>query len=206
MSEGDAFRSDSAYEREAASRREPTIGGPGSPAPDETFARGRSRKIPGAGNRQLLRGYEVNLADDEILVDEAEVVDTDGLNYLVLTDRRLIIRGRSHQTIYPLRAISRLAVLKYIRWWMVLLGVALSAFGIVGALMPILMFKSPDAGLLYLWAGLFLAGVVTAVVALLRPVVYVEIKCVGGDLRLRLTRNYEALVGFLSSLAQRIGG
>jgi hypothetical protein len=42
-------------------------------------------------------------------------------------------------------------------------------------------------------------------VALLRPVFYVEIKSFGGDMRLRLTRDYEALVGFLSSLGQRIG-
>jgi hypothetical protein len=42
-------------------------------------------------------------------------------------------------------------------------------------------------------------------IALLRPVFYVEIKSLGGDLRLRLTRNYEPLIGFLSSLGQRIG-
>lgn len=205
MNEGDAFRSDGAYDPRSEARREPTIGGPQSPAEDKAFSRQSSRKIPDASDRHLLRGYEVNLADDEILVDEVEVVDTNGLNYLVLTDRRLIIRGRNHQTIYPLRAISRLAVLKYIRWWMVLLGVALSGFGALGALMPMLMFKSSYAGLLYLWAGLFVAGFVTAAVALLRPVVYVEIKCVGGDMKLRVTKDYEALVGFLSSLGQRIG-
>jgi hypothetical protein len=123
----------------------------------------------------------------------------------VLTDRRLIIRGRDHQTIYPLRAISRLAVVKYIRWWMVLLGTALSALGAFGALMPVLVFQFPHPELVYLWGGLLLAGVLTMAIALLRPVFYVEIKSLGGDMRLRLTRDYEALVGFLSSLGQRIG-
>lgn len=205
MNEKDAFRSDGAHEAESELRREPTIGAAQPPTRDETSRNESHRKIPAAGNRQLLRGYEVNLADDEIMVDEAEVVDTNGFNYLVLTDRRLIIRGRNHQTTYPLRAISRLAVFQYIRWWMVMLGFALGALGAFGALAPMLLFKSSHAELLYLWAGLLVVGIVTVVMALLRPVVYVEIKSVGGDMRLRLTRDYERLVGFLSSLGQRIG-
>lgn len=204
MNEGDVFRSDRASEPGSA-RREPTIGGATVPAGAEAPASQPSRKIPGDAGRHLLSAYEINLADDEIIVDEVEVVDTNGLNYLVLTDRRLIIRGRDHQTIYPLRAISRLAVLKYIRWWMVLLGVAVIALGVLSALMPVLMFRFSHAELLYLAAGLFVAGVSMAAVALLRPVIYVEIKSVGGDMRLRLIKDYEALWGFFSSLAQRIG-
>jgi hypothetical protein len=200
--EEEALRSDRAYERGPA-RREPTIGIP--PLHAEAAARQPSRKIPGEGDRGLLSGYEVSLAHDELQVDEIEIVDTNGLNYLVLTDRRLIIRGRDHQTIYPLRAISRLAVVRYIRWGMVLLGVALTALGGIGALMPVLVFVRPPAELIYLWAGLSIAGVLTIVIALLRPIFYVEIKSLGGDLRLRLTKNYEALVGFLDSLGQRIG-
>jgi hypothetical protein len=88
---------------------------------------------------------------------------------------------------------------------MVLLGVALTALGGIGALMPVLVFVRPPAELIYLWAGLSIAGVFTIVIALLRPIFYVEIKSLGGDLRLRLTKNYEALVGFLDSLGQRIG-
>jgi hypothetical protein len=203
MNEGEA-RSDRAYEP-AFARREPTIGEVPAAADDEAPARQPFRKIPGDNDGRLLRGYEVNLADDEIRVDEVDVVDTNGVNHLVLTDRRLIIRGRDHQTIYPLRAISRLAVVKYIRWWMVLLGTVLSGLGALGGLMPVLIFRFPHPELIYLWAGLFLVGILTAAVAMLRPVFYVEIKSPGGDMRLRLTRDYEALVGFLSSLGQRLG-
>ena len=186
-------------------RREPTIGEPIAPAPEKAPPRQPPRKNSGDSDRRLFRGYEVNLADDETRLDEVEVLDTNGLNYLVLTDRRLIIRGRDHQTIYPLRAITRLAVVKYIRWWMVLLGAGVSALGALGALMPVFVFQFPHPHLTYLWGGLFLAGILAMAVALLRPVFYVEIKSLGGDMRLRLTRDYEALVGFLSSLGQRIG-
>jgi hypothetical protein len=204
MNEGEV-RSDRAYEPDFA-RREPTIGDVPAAADGEAPGRQPFRKIFGDSDGRLLRGYEINLGDDEIKVDEVEVLDTtNGLNHLVLTDRRLIIRGRDHQTIYPLRAISRLAVVKYIRWWMVVLGTAMSALGALGGFMPLLMFRFPLTELIYLWAGLFLAGILTAAVGLLRPVFYVEIKSLGGDMRLRLTRDYEALVGFLSSLGQRLG-
>ncbi|HET6493654.1 MAG TPA: hypothetical protein VFG44_11835 [Burkholderiales bacterium] len=186
-------------------RREPTIGEPRAPAQERAPPRNPSRKISYDSDRRLLHSYEVNLADDEIKLDEVEVLDSNGLNYLVLTDRRLIIRGRDHQTIYPLRAITRLAVVKYIRWWLVLLGTAVSALGALGALMPVFVFQFPHPYLVYLWGGLFLAGILAMTVALLRPVFYVEIKSLGGDMRLRLTRDYEALVGFLRSLGQRIG-
>jgi hypothetical protein len=204
MNEEEVLRSDRAYER-GPTRREPTIGAAPASPQGEARAPQSSRTISGEGDRRLLSGYEVSLADDEIQIDEVEIVDTNGLNHLVLTDRRLIIRGRDHQTIYPLRAISRLAVVKYIRWWMILLGAALTALGGLGALMPILVFQRPHPELIYLWAGLSIAGVLTMAIALLRPVFYVEIKSLGGDLRLRLTRNYEPLIGFLSSLGQRIG-
>lgn len=205
MNEGDAFRSDGANAPGSESRREPTIGGSRTPSRTEEPVSERSRERDGSRNKQLLQGYEVNLAADETRIDEVEVADTNGLNYLVLTDRRLIIRGSNHQTVYPLRMISRLAVAKYIRWWMVLLGISLSGFGALGVFMPALLFKTWHAELLYPSIALGIAGVVMMAVALLRPVVYVEIKSVGGDLRLRLTKDYGALVGFLSSLGQRIG-
>ena len=197
-------RPDHAYEPHFT-RREPTFGEPPASAQEKAPPRQSARVIPGDGDRRLLRGYEVNLADDEIKLDEVEVIDTNGLNYLVLTDRRLIIRGRDHQTIYPLRAITRLAVLKYIRWWMVLLGTAVSAVGVLGALMPVFVFQFPHPQLIYLWGGLFVVGILPVAVALLRPVFYVEIKSPGGDMRLRLTRDYETLIGFLSLLGQRLG-
>lgn len=203
MSE-DETRPDRDYEP-AFTRREPTIGEPSASAPEKAPVRQPSRTINSDSDRRLLRGYEVNLADDEIKLDEVEVLDTRGLNYLVLTDRRLIIRGRDHQTIYPLRAITRLAVVKYIRRWMVLLGAGVTVLGALGALMPVFVFQLPHPHLVYVWGGLFFAGILAMAVALLRPVFYVEIKSFGGDMRLRLTRDYEALVGFLSSLGQRIG-
>ena len=185
-------------------RREPTIGAvPNAPAPE---ARGatppRQNRIE--ANSRLLRGYELGLAQGEGVVDNVEVVDTSGLNQLLLTDRRLIVHGRDHQTIYPLRAITRLAVVKYIRWWMVLVGIALGAMGGIGAFIPTLLFPLSNEELIYLAGGLFFAGIVLVAIALLRPVLYVEIKSLGGDMKLRLTRNHEALAGFLSSLAQRI--
>lgn len=183
-------------------RREPTIGAvPAAPA--EEAAAPPPQSPPDTGRRPV-QGYALDLAPGEGVVDNVELVDSGGLNHLVLTDRRLIIYGRHHQTVYPLRAISRLAIVKYIRWWMVALGVVLVVAGAAGAFMPALLFPLGNAELIYLSGGLFFAGVALVAIALLRPVTYVEIRSLGGDVKLRLTRNHEALAGFLSSLAQRI--
>lgn len=198
MNEGDVRR------RRPEPRLEPTLGGSAAPAPESRFAPQSSRRIPVSAGTILLDGYEVDLAEDESVIDDAEVLDTNGLNRVLLTDRRLIIRGRSHQAVYPLRSISRVALLKYIRWWMVLLGVALGALAVAGAAVPVVMFKSVHPWLMLAWIGVFVGGVATAATALLRPVFYVEIKSAGGDMRLRLTKDYEALAGFLNSLMQRI--
>jgi hypothetical protein len=185
-------------------RREPTFSGvadvaatDGIPAPQSTPARITI-------DRRLLRGYELELARGESMVDNVEVVDTGGLNQLILTDRRLIIHGRDHQTVYPLRAITRLAVVKYTRWWMVVLGFALAAAGAAGALLPAQLVPAGNIDIIYVCGGVFLSGLAFVAIALLRPVLYVEIKSLGGDMKLRLTRNHELLSEFLSSLSQRI--
>lgn len=185
-------------------RREPTFSGvPDVPATGD---------IPGPEatptritiDRRLLHGYELDLARGESMVDNVEVVDTGGLNQLILTDRRLIIHGRDHQTVYPLRAITRLAVVKYIRWWMVVLGFALAGAGAAAALLPVQLVPVGNIDIIYVCGGVFVSGLVLMAIALLRPVLYVEIKSLGGDMKLRLTRNHELLSEFLSSLSQRI--
>lgn len=187
-------------------RREPTFSGipdvppqntPPAPAP----APADSRIAP---DRRLLRGYELELARGESIVDNVEVAETGGLNQLILTDRRLIIRGRDHQTVYPLRAISRLAIVKYIRWWMALLGIIVAGVGAAAAFLPAHLFPAGNFDAIYVGGGIFFVGLMLAGMALLRPVLYVEIKSVGGDMRLRLTGKHEGLSDFLSSLAQNI--
>lgn len=186
-------------------RREPRIGtAPDVPAQGQTQAPPAPSQSRADGEKRPLRGYALDLAQGESMVDNIEVADTIGLNHLVLTDRRLIVYGRDHQTVYPLRAISRLSIVKYIRWWMVALGVALGAAGAAGAFMPTLLFPLGSAELIYVCGALFFLGVALIAVALLRPQLYVEITSLGGDMRLRLTRNHEALADFVNSLAQRI--
>lgn len=185
-------------------RREPTFSGvPDVPAQEETPP-SPAAQTRITSDRRLLRGYELELARGESMVDNAEVVDAGGLNQLVLTDRRLIIRGRDHQTVYPLRAISRLAVVKYIRWWLVVLGVAVAGIGAAGAFLPAQLVPAGNIEFIYVCGGVFLLGLFLAGLALFRPVLYVEMKSLGGDMKLRLTKDHEALSGFLNSLAQRI--
>ncbi|MGQ0523814.1 MAG: hypothetical protein ACT4P8_09170 [Betaproteobacteria bacterium] len=187
-----------------AERREPTFSGvrdiPAQKEPDPLQP--ASARIE--ADRRLLRGYELELARGESMVDNVEVVDTGRLNQLILTDRRLIIRGRDHQTVYPLRAIMRLAVVKYIRWWMVVLGFALAGVGAAAAFLPRHLIPAGNIDFLYVCGGIVLLGLLLTAVALVRPVVYVEIKSLGGDMKLHLPRNHEALSGFLGSLSQRI--
>jgi hypothetical protein len=185
-------------------RREPTFSGvPDLPAEEDAQV---PQQAPNriTTDRRLLRGYELELARGESMVDNVDVVDTGGPNQLILTDRRLIIRGRDHQTVYPLRAITRLAVVKYTRWWMVLLGFALAGAGAAAALLPAQLVPAGNIDIIYVCGSVFLAGLALAAIALLRPVLYVEIKSLGGDMKLRLTRNHALLSEFLSSLSQRI--
>ena len=199
----DAGRPHRAVEAENE-RREPTFSGvPDVPAGQEVQP---PQQMPNriTADRRLLRGYELELARGESLVDNTEVVDTGGLNQLILTDRRLIIWGRDHQTVYPLRAITRLAVVRYIRWWMVGLGFTLAGMGAAAALLPAHLIPAGNIDIIYVCGALFLSGLVLAAIPLLRPVLYVEIKSLGGDMKLRLTRKHELLSEFLSSLSQRI--
>jgi hypothetical protein len=185
-------------------RREPTFSGvPDVPAEQNAQV---PQQAPNriTAHRRLLRGYELELARGESMVDNVEVVDTGGLNQLILTDRRLIIHGRDHQTVYPLRAITRLAVVRYTRWWMVVLGFALAGTGAAATLLPAHLLPVGNIDIIYVCGGVFLSGLVLVAIALLRPVLYVEIKSLGGDMKLRLTRNHELLSEFLGSLSQRI--
>lgn len=191
---------------ESQERREPTFGSaPDVPLqdkpPSHSIERADNRIAP---DRRLLRGYELELARGESIVDNVEVSGSGGLNQLILTDRRLIIRGRDHQTVYPLRAISRLAVVRYVRWWMVLLGVIIAGVGAAFSFLPAQLFPPGNFDAIYMGGAIFLAGLMIAGVALLRPVLYVELKSVGGDMRLRLAAKHQALADFLSSLAQNI--
>jgi hypothetical protein len=185
-------------------RREPTFSGVSDIPPRKELDSLQPAAAHIESDRRLLRGYELELARGESMVDNVEVFDTGRLNQLILTDRRLIIRGRDHQTVYPLRAIMRLAVVKYVRWWMVVLGFALAGVGAAAAFLPRHLIPAGNIDFIYVCGGVVLLGLLLTAVALLRPVIYVEIKSLGGDMKLHLPRNREALSGFLGSLSQRI--
>lgn len=185
-------------------RREPTFGAPGElpqrPAP--AAAPRRPERID--ADRHVLDAFALELARGESVVDNAEVSQGMVLTRLVLTDRRFIVRGRDHQTVYPLRGITRLAVVKYVRWGWVVLGVVLAAAAAIAAIMPPSILASGREVLLYAAAGGLVAGVLAAAVGLLRPVHYVEITTTAGALKLPIKPKDEALANFLNSLAQQI--
>jgi len=186
-------------------RREPTIGTlTDVPAREAPAAAPRREHRLDESDERFLGALGLDLARGENIVDNVEVSAAGVLHHLVLTDRRLIVRGRDHQTIYPLRGISRLAVVKYIRWWIVVLGLALAMAGAAAAFLPTPLLPLGREEIVYLAGGLFAAGLGLSAFALLRPVLYVEIKTTGGQMRFPLRRKDEALAGFLTSLAQQI--
>ena len=87
---------------------------------------------------------------------------------------------------------------------MVLLGVIIAGVGAAFSFLPAQLFPPGNFDAIYMGGAIFLAGLMIAGVALLRPVLYVELKSVGGDMRLRLAAKHQALADFLSSLAQNI--
>jgi hypothetical protein len=183
-------------------RREPTIGA----IPDVPQPAARRPQAPPSieENSRFLNAYALELAPGEGMVDNVEVRDAAGLSEFILTDRRLIVRGREHQTVYPLRNITRLAVVRHTRWWMVALGVGVSGVGAAAALLPAVLFPLSSQAHLYIAGGLFVLGLVLVGIGALRPLHSIEVRTLGGEIRLRLPRKDEALAGFVSSLAQRI--
>lgn len=184
-------------------RREPTIGAIPDVPPQPTA---RVPRPPAhiEENSRYLNAYALELAPGEGMVDNVEVRDVAGLTEFILTDRRLIVRGRDHQTVYPLRNITRLAVMRYMRWWLVALGVAVAGVGAAATLLPAVLFPLSNEAHLYIAGALFLLGLVLVGFGSLRPLYYVEVRTLGGEMRLKLGRKDEALAGFVSTLAQRI--
>jgi len=185
-------------------RREPTFGAIGELPQREPPAAAPRRAERIEPDRRLLDGFALDLARGESIVDNAEATEGMFIARLVLTDRRLIVRGRDHQSVYPLRGITRLAVVKYVRWGWVVLGLALATAAAIAALVPTPLFSAGRETLLYAAGGVFVAGLLAAAVGLLRPAHYVEITTTAGELKLPIRPRDEALADFLNSLAQQI--
>ena len=117
-------------------RREPTFGEIREPPPREAPAAARARPDRIDADARVLDGFSLGLARGESIIDNAETSAGAGLSRLVLTDRRLIVLGRDHQTVYPLRGVTRLAVVRYLRWGWSVLGLALALAGAIAALVP----------------------------------------------------------------------
>jgi hypothetical protein len=185
-------------------RREPTFGEIREPPPREAPAAARARPDRIDADARVLDGFSLGLARGESIIDNAETSAGAGLSRLVLTDRRLIVLGRDHQTVYPLRGVTRLAVVRYLRWGWAVLGLALALAGAIAALVPTPFLPAGREEVVYVSGAVFVAGLLLAALGMLRPVRYVEITTTAGELKLAMKRKDEALANFLNSLAQQI--